>query len=291
MDISRSIFESRISAGATEKLLCSAKFDADIFSWSYDMEGYAKNCVERYCELANKTPQQLFKVATPCLQDHQFKEEELGSVGELTKVRSQIVLKCVYLARIGRPYILWSVNELARAVTKRTRACDKRLARLISFFTTQANLTNIVMWETLHNSAGWDCFRTLILPEILKAENRLQGELCAYLAATRLFPQVGCVRNKLQFRTVQQNQKSFLWMTHQSNQEQGDPYKFSTRKKIHGMIDDPDNVDFTSSNVHSSRKEALLYIFEDNGAVTKMIIKGRSPTMRHVSRTHRVALS
>ena len=28
--------------------------------------------------------------------------------------------------------------------------------------------------------------------------------------------------------------------------------------------------------------------FEDNEAVAKMIIKGRSPTMRHVSRTHRV---
>ena len=29
--------------------------------------------------------------------------------------------------------------------------------------------------------------------------------------------------------------------------------------------------------------------FEDNEAVIKLIIKGRSPTMRHVSRTHRVA--
>ena len=37
-------------------------------------------------------------------------------------------------------------------------------------------------------------------------------------------------------------------------------------------------------------QEALLYVFEDNEAVIKMIIKGRSPTMRHVSRTHRVAL-
>ena len=45
-----------------------------------------------------------------------------------------------------------------------------------------------------------------------------------------------------------------------------------------------------SSNVNSSRKEALLYILEDNEAVIKMIIKGRSPTMRHVSRTHRVSL-
>ena len=43
-------------------------------------------------------------------------------------------------------------------------------------------------------------------------------------------------------------------------------------------------------DVQSARQEALLYVFEDNEAVIKMIIKGRSPTMRHVSRTHRVAL-
>ena len=33
----------------------------------------------------------------------------------------------------------------------------------------------------------------------------------------------------------------------------------------------------------------MLYVFENNEAVNKMIIKGRSPTTRHVSRTHRVA--
>ena len=67
------------------------------------------------------------------MDDHQFREEEIGSVGELSTVCSQIVLKCLYLARIGRPDILWSVNKLARAVTKWTKACDKRLARLVSY--------------------------------------------------------------------------------------------------------------------------------------------------------------
>ena len=48
----QTMFESRISAWRTEKLpfpqnLCFS-------SWSYDMEGHAKKCVERYCELANK---------------------------------------------------------------------------------------------------------------------------------------------------------------------------------------------------------------------------------------------
>ena len=51
------------------------------------------------------------------------------------------------------------------------------------------------------------------------------------------------------------------------------------------------SVDHVSANVQSSRSHAMLYIFEDNEAVIKMIIKGRSPTMRHVSRTHRVAPS
>ena len=81
-------------------------------------------------ELANQTTPQFFKVATPCMDDHQSKEEEIGSVGELSTVCSQIVL---YLARIGRPDILWSVNKLARAVTIWTKSCDKRLARLISY--------------------------------------------------------------------------------------------------------------------------------------------------------------
>ena len=49
-------------------------------------------------------------------------------------------------------------------------------------------------------------------------------------------------------------------------------------------------VDFISSNVHSSRQDALLYVFEDSEAVIKMIIKGRSPTMTHVSKTNRVVL-
>ena len=57
-----------------------------------------------------------------------------------------------------------------------------------------------------------------------------------------------------------------------------------------GMFNVLNNVDRVPSNVQFSHQEALLHVFEDNAAVIKMIIKGRSPTMRHVSRTHTVAL-
>ena len=63
--------------------------------------------------------------------------------------------------------------------------------------------------------------------------------------------------------------------------------------KIEQVLDqnlDLSNIDQVPSNAHLSEKESKLYIFEDNEAVIKMIIKDRSPTIRHVSRTHRVAL-
>ena len=62
------------------------------------------------------------------------------------------------------------------------------------------------------------------------------------------------------------------------------------KNKSHNKIDVVQDIDLVPSNLQSANREALLYVFEDNEAVIKMIMKGRSPTMRHVSRTHRVAL-
>ena len=77
---------------------------------------------------------------------------------------------------------------------------------------THVNINSIVMWVILLDNAGWDCFKTPILREILRTQNLLQVEHCVFSEATRSFQSAGCVRNKLQFRTAQQNQKSFPWM-------------------------------------------------------------------------------
>ena len=52
----------------------------------------------------------------------------------------------------------------------------------------------------------------------------------------------------------------------------------------------PTNIDHLPSNTTHSGSSAMLFVFVDNEAVIKMIIKGKNPTMRHLSRTHRVAL-
>ena len=48
------------------------------------------------------------------------------------------------------------------------------------------------------------------------------------------------------------------------------------KNKHYKKIDVVENIDSVLSNVQSARQEASLYVFEDNEAVIKMIIKGRS---------------
>ena len=81
-----------------------------------------------------------------------------------------------------------------------------------------------------------------------------------------------------------------FWKCDSDFRQIGRPVDIERNQKSQGKINVLKNIDCVPSNVQSPRQEALLYVFEDNEAVIKMIIKGRSPTKRHASRTHRVAL-
>jgi hypothetical protein len=50
------------------------------------------------------------------------------------------------------------------------------------------------------------------------------------------------------------------------------------------------SIDYVKPNIDTNHPKARLLIMEDNDGVIKMCIKGRSPNMRHVGRTHRVDL-
>ena len=55
-------------------------------------------------------------------------------------------------------------------------------------------------------------------------------------------------------------------------------------------VDELSNVDHIVTNASSIQCVAPMYMFEHNEAVIQMIIKGRSPMMRHVGRTHMFTL-
>ena len=50
------------------------------------------------------------------------------------------------------------------------------------------------------------------------------------------------------------------------------------------------DIDFVPPSAPLSSGMSKLFLFEDNEAVIKMCLKGRSPNLRHISRTHRVDL-
>ena len=311
MDNYITMFESRISAGGIEKLPFPQNLR--ISSWSYDMAGHAKKCVERYRELANRTTQQLYKVSTPYLDDHHFKEEELKSVGELSQVCSQIVLKCLYLARIGRPDILWSVNKLARSITKSTKICES-LNRLISYIHHTCEYKQYCHVGNTAKQCRLGLFQDSDFAGDLEySKSTYGGTLCVFGCHTFVPRSWMCKKQTaLSHSSTESEIISLdtglrldgllaleLWdlivsvlgnvsrVSDRSGQPDSDVHK---RHKSPKKIDVMEDIDSVRSNVQSARQEALLYVFEDNEAVIKMIIKGRSATMRHVSRTHRVAL-
>ena len=78
-----------------------------------------------------KKVEQLYKVSSPCLDGHQLKQKDLESVGELSQVCSQIVLKNVlYMVRIGRPDIERSVSKLVRSVIKMDSSVRQTIGKI-----------------------------------------------------------------------------------------------------------------------------------------------------------------
>ena len=84
-------------------------------AYQYVMTGHAVHCVECYLELSGKTVDSLKQVATPCIADHQLSPEQMITKGVLAPVAARIVFKVLYLARVGRMDLLWSVNVLERS--------------------------------------------------------------------------------------------------------------------------------------------------------------------------------
>ena len=169
------------------------------------------------------------------------------------------------------------------------------------------------MWVILPNNADWDCFKTLTSREILKFRNPLlEVTLCIFGSHTYVPISWMCKKQTSVSHSSTESEiisldtglrldglpalelwdliVSVFGSVTQTSDRTARPVDTERSQNSQGKINVLKNIDSVPSNVQSSRQEALLCEFEDNEAVIKMIIKGTTPTMRHVSRTHRVAL-
>ena len=286
----------------------------DINAWKYMMTGHAEQCVERYCELANKTIDQLKLVATPSIDDHLLDPEDMTSQGELSHVAARIVLKALYMARLNRVDVLQAINILARNVTRWSKACDKRLHRLISYIHhhkdfVQANWVGdppedckLALFveasfadDLVDSKSTSGAYLVLIGPNTFVtlcwfckkqgavSHSSTEAEVIALEAATRMegLPALMLWDNMLQ---VFSGKKTSDNAASKPDKAGGDP----TRKRT--VTQFLSNIDEVPKTVPEPCAKAILQLMEDNEAVIKMTIKGRSTKMRHVPRTHRVDL-
>ena len=218
------------------------------------------------------------------------------------------------MARTGRLDILWSVNKLARSITKWTKACDKRLNRLISYIHHTCEYKQHCHVGNTAKQCRLGLFQESdFAGDLEDSKSTSGGTLCVFGSHTFVPISWMCKKQTAVSHSSTESEIisldtglrldglpaleqwdlifSVLENISRVSDRTGKPVNGENKHhKSHNKIDVTRDIDAVPSNVQSARQEALLYVFEDNEAVIKMVMKGRSPTMRHVSRTHRVAL-
>ena len=206
------------------------------------------------------------------------------------------------------------MNKLARSITKWTKACDERLNRLISYIHHTCEYKQYCHVGNTAKQCRLGLFQDSDFTGDLEDSKSTSGRtLCIFGSHTFVPISWMCKKQTAVSHRVTEAEIISLdtglrldglpalepWdlivsvlgnvsrVSDRSRQPDNDVHK---RHKSQKKIDVMEDIDSVPSIVQSARQLALLYVFEDNEAVIKMIIKGRSPTMRHVSRTHRVAL-
>ena len=203
---------------------------------------------------------------------------------------------------------LWSVNKLARAVTKWTKSCDKRLMRLISHIHhTSEHRQHCYVGNTAQQCRLGLCQDSDFAGDLQDSKSTTGGVLCIFRESHFRSNELDVQETDISVTQLHRSGNHFLdaglrmdgisalalWdlvievfhsVPNQTNKTKDvrEPrrnlsanHQQNVRKQIpttHTNLDLTNTDNVPSNGTHSGSK-AVLYVFEDNEAVTKMIIK------------------
>ena len=357
--------ESRISAaGATEKVLEWQKPRAQTVAWSYDMEGHAQKCVERYCDWqirkwsnctkfqalawmiinsSRKTSNQLEKCQksahkmswnacvwheledqTVCGRSASLRDQSQNGLGHVTDAWQgwfrtfikQTVSDNVVMSDFAGDLEDSKSTSGARAVTKWTRACAKCLARLISYihptcdYKRYCHLGNTAKQCTLglfqdSDFAGdlwgfkfynrWNIMNFgshafvpvswMCKKQIAVSDSSTESETIALDAGLRM-DGLRALDLWVIVIEVLRSTNNNVQPKHTSIQETDALHSKTKRRQKVDRLSDVDNA---PTNILLTMNLSCTFL-STTKQWSKWYLKGRCPTMRHVSRTLRVAL-
>ena len=238
----------------------------------FNMEEYCQDAVDLYCKTAQIAPNSLRKVATPFCPDGSLSFADEEARGELAGGACSVLMKALWLARLARPDLNKAIADLATHIHKWSRNDDKRVRRLYEYI----NATKHYRLQ---------CF-VRDPPELLElfayvdadfAGNKedsksTSGGLLVLYGPTTWFPL--CWVSKRQTSTSRSTTESevvslanFLFL------------------ECLPMLD---LFDLLLQPI--TGKRVKLTVWEDNQACITVCVKGYSPKLRHILRTHKVNL-
>ena len=277
VDNHRIMFESRIFAVGSEKNHHTPQifvFLHGLMIWNV----MQRNVWSDIASHQNKTFQQFYKTCTPCIDEHHFKEEENAVC-----------------------WIIVTSNGRRRNLHDRPQKGPKLVTNAwidwYHTFITHVNTNSFALWTTPQNNADCDSDCGRFWGFKIHFWGTLHF-LTSYISSNNTVQQI---RNHLFGRWIEIGREScsrcvgsdcFCLWKHDSDSWKTGKTRCQWQKSKISKNDQRDGECWFYSfkrTVFALRNFAAC-VWEDNEAVIKMVIRGRSPTMRHVSRTHRVAL-
>ena len=317
----KKIFEPRISAGTTEKLPGWEKSRSKVSAWVLRHERTCWKMRETVLRIGKQEDRAITHGFQSLLGRSPNKERRIGEYWWIvTSLFTCCLEMCSWKELVNQTYCGKSTNWHDLSQNGLKHVTDDWHGYFLTFIS-RVITANIVMGAMRLNIVDWDHFKIQTLQEILKTQNQHQADGVLYIFRSRTFVPITWMCKKqtsvshssseweiISFDAGLRMDGLFaldLWdlvievlgttqripkPTQACTRETG--VKTQITPKIKLVLDqkaDLSNMVQVPSNPHLSEKESQLYFFEGKEAVIKMIIKGRSPTMRHVSRTHKVA--
>jgi len=242
------------------------------------------------------------------MDDHQLKPEDFEQEGNLSKDAAKIIMKALYGARLVRFELLWPICSSARQVTKWTRACDKRLHRLMCYIhhTEDHSLESFVGDDAQHchpvlfsdadfagdlvtakSTSG--CYLAIVGPNTFAPITAsCKKQTCVSHSSTE--SEIVAAEQGIRMEGLQ---ALAFWelVTELLGTQPTQPAE--TQKVVPKSIEtDPYSEQFDPGKyfayTRKPRQTTVLIIAEDNEAVIKIVKKARSMALRHLPRTHRI---
>ena len=262
----------------------------------YDMGSFLEQCVERYIELAgSKIVGKIKPCTTPFLDESKAEFDENDVItkikaarsalpadktpaqiaavsqggGMLSHIASAVLMKILYAARMGRFDLLRPVTALGSRITTWTKLCDQRLHRLVCYIKGTITL----------KMYGWVGDKREDLELVLYCDADLAGDRNDAKSTSGIFMCLVGPTSFVPLVGVSKKQTSVSKSTPEAEIVAID----------HGLAKHA--LPALSLWESILGKQMTIALMEDNSAACRIVITGRNPSMRHMSRTQRIDIA